>query len=232
MLQQQAVDSPHTPWRLRTQRTRDEAREALLELDAVRRENTVLHNEVQQVRRAAQLAQQEKEEATTELQALAQQNLSQLDSEMRREVERLRSEVEEATREAETRAKSAEEGAENLVLELSQQNSAAELQMLRALAEQQRKWETRERRLEELLAASQRQQQFRERSVEADMLNQGEREELVPVMVFERRISELQEQLLTSQEERRKMATDREPRADRRQLTETGAATDNRVGRE
>ncbi len=152
---------------------------------------------------------------------------------MRREVERLRSEVEEATREAEvakTRAKSAEEGAENLDLELSEQNNAAELQMLRALAEQQRKWETRERRLEQLLAASQRQQQLRERSAEADMLNQGEREELVPVMAFERRISELQEQLLTSQEERRQMATDREPRADRRQLTETGAATDNRVG--
>ncbi len=47
ILQQQAVDSPHTPWRLRTQRSRDEAREALLELGAVRRENTLLHNEVQ-----------------------------------------------------------------------------------------------------------------------------------------------------------------------------------------
>ncbi len=53
---------------------------------------------------------------------------------------------------------------------------------------------------------------------------------LVPVTAFERRIAELQEQLLTSQEERRQIATDREPRADRRQLTETGAATDNRVG--
>ncbi len=85
----------------------------------------------------------------------------------------------------------------------------------------------RERRLEELLVASQQQLQLREQSTQADMSNQGEWEELVPVTAFERRISELQEQLLTSQEERRQMATDREPRADRRQLTETGAATDN-----
>ena len=98
-------------------------------MEAVREENANLLEEIQQLQKAREVAEQQRDEATDALRFQKQQGATS-DSELEREVERLRSELKstiQAADGAEARAREVEKELGDVTVELRRRNEAAEL---------------------------------------------------------------------------------------------------------
>ena len=99
-----------------------------------------------------------------------------------------------------------EERIEKLSSEYSHQHDAAELQQLRALAEQQWRWEAREESMEEFLSGVRHQQQQEQSEEKSEKLILQAREEVASV--YEQRLQELQQIVLESEERERSVTAE------------------------
>lgn len=209
LLQQRTLRSPLTPTTARSEKAREEA--AAKELSAVRKENEQLRDKVQELEEKVQLVRRQKEDDEAELMRLRQETMNSEALDTSTAIETLRQELARVTQDAEAaerRAKTAEEEFAKLSSEYSHQRDTAELQQLRALAEQQRKWELREQHMEELLTKLRKQlhqegeerERYEERSQKLILQAQEK------AIAYEQQLRELQ-RLLSESEERERTVT-------------------------